>query len=146
MINRCFASLQPFLAKTYGFTPATTGLFFMLFGAAYTAFTPVYGWLMDQGMLDGFTALLLGNLGISLGLACLAPAPPLDLVLAQHPWLPGLCMAIQGAATSATYMGSLICMLKWEDQVINRFGKTKLLVFQRSASHAKLPDNERVKM
>ena len=110
--TRCFASLQPFLAKTYGFTPATTGLFFMLFGATYTAFTPVFGWLMDRGVLDGFTALLLGNLGIGLALACLAPAPPLDLVLARHPWLPGLCMALQGAATSATYIGSLICMLK----------------------------------
>ena len=88
-LSRCFASLQPFLAKTYELTPATTGLFFMLFGATYTAFTPVFGWLMDRGVLDGFTALLLGNLGIGLALACLAPAPPLDLVLARHPWLPG---------------------------------------------------------
>lgn len=111
-LSRCFASLQPFLAKTYELTPATTGLFFMLFGATYTAFTPVFGWLMDRGVLDGFTALLLGNLGIGLALACLAPAPPLNLVLARHPWLPGLSMALQGAATSATYIGSLICMLK----------------------------------
>ena len=63
---RCFASLQPFLAKTYGLTPATTGLFFLLFGATYTTFTPVFGWLMDKEVLDGFTALVLGNLGISL--------------------------------------------------------------------------------
>ena len=90
----------------------------MLFGGTYTAFTPVFGWLLDRGVLDGFTALLLGNLGIGLALACLAPAPPLDLVLARRPWLPGLCMALQGAATSATYIGSLICMLKWEDQEV----------------------------
>ena len=109
---RCFASLQPFLAKTYGLTPTTTGLFFLLFGATYTTFTPVFGWLMDKEVVDGFTALLLGNLGIGLALACLAPAPPLDLILTQHSWLPGLCMALQGAATSASYIGSLICMLK----------------------------------
>ena len=84
----------------------------MLFGATYTTFTPVFGWLMDKEVVDGFTALLLGNLGIGLALACLAPAPPLDLILAQHSWLPGLCMALQGAATSASYIGSLICMLK----------------------------------
>ena len=93
----------------------------MLFGGTYTAFTPVFGWLLDRGVLDGFTALLLGNLGIGLALACLAPAPPIDLVLARRPWLPGLCMALQGAATSATYIGSLICMLKWEEVTIQVF-------------------------
>lgn len=121
----CFASLQPFLAATYQFTPSTTGLVFLAFGAAYTVSTPVLGSLTDGG-LSPYTAIVLGNLGIGVALAALAPSPPLRLLLPLHPALPPLCMALQGVATSATYIGSLVFMLK-------------------AAQRARLPDCERVK-
>ena len=107
----CFASLQPYLYTTYGFTSAYTGLAFMMFGLTYTFFTPVFGWMIDRG-LDGFTAMLLGICVISVSMAFLAPAPPLLEAVGHRPWLLMLCMAVQGVGTSAAYLGSLIYMLK----------------------------------
>lgn len=104
------ATLEPFLGSEYGLTSAQTGLVFTAFGASYTIFNPIFGYFSDKGM-DGLSALILGNTLISLGFMFLGPIPQLSSI-GGHLWLTVVSISVQGLGSAATYLGSLLYMLK----------------------------------
>ena len=104
------ASLQPFLEKTYDYTPTTTGLVFMTFGLTYTLFTPVFGWLSDYG-LGGIPALIMGNSIMCFGFLFLGPIPLLERWIGSNAWLTITSVAVQGIGCSATYIISQVLHL-----------------------------------
>ena len=104
------ASLQPFLAATYGFSSSTTGLVFMVFGLTYTLATPLFGWLADRG-LGGVPSLALGNALIAAGFLLLGPAPPLLPLVGRHAWLTVASVAVQGVGCAATYIYSQVLLV-----------------------------------
>jgi len=118
------ATLQPFLGTKYGISPGQAGLIFTVFGATYTLFTPVFGYFSDKG-LDGFTSLILGNTLIMLGFVFLGPIPQLSAI-SGNLWLTVVSMSVQGLGSAATYLGSLLFMMK-------------------AVKEAGLPDSEQVK-
>ena len=87
-----------------------TGLVFMTYGLTYTVFTPLFGFLTDKG-LDGPVAMLLGNLFITFGLIFLGPIPPLQF-LGSNLWLTIFSIGMQGLGSAATYLGTLLYMMK----------------------------------
>ncbi|XP_023343269.1 MFS-type transporter SLC18B1 isoform X2 [Eurytemora carolleeae] len=104
------ATLEPFLDSAYGLDPAQTGLVFTAFGATYTLFTPMFGFLADKGM-NGISALILGNSIIGVGLLFLGPIPPF-FGISGNLWLSVLSIGVQGLGSAATYLGSLLIMMK----------------------------------
>ena len=104
------ASLEPFLNSTYGLSSSQTGLVFMAFGLTYTVFTPIFGFLTDEG-LDGLIAILIGNWFIAIGFIFLGPIPPLHF-LGSNLWLTVLSIGLQGLGSAATYLGTLLYMMK----------------------------------
>ena len=104
-------SLDPWLMETFGLTASQTGLVFMAFGMMYTVFTVVFGYLTDRG-LGGLVSMLIGNLCILLTFVLLGPMPPLTDLLGNSLPLSVLSLAIQGVGSAATYIGSLLFMLK----------------------------------
>ena len=97
--------------ETFGLTASQTGLVFMAFGMMYTVFTVVFGYLTDRG-LGGLVSMLIGNLCILLTFVLLGPMPPLTDLLGNSLPLSVLSLAIQGVGSAATYIGSLLFMLK----------------------------------
>nr|ACO10895.1 MFS-type transporter C6orf192 [Caligus rogercresseyi] len=65
-------SLQPFLVKKFGLKPLTVGLMFMLDGAVYAIFSPIWGYLLDNG-LQPIVALGSGCFCIVIGYSLLGP-------------------------------------------------------------------------
>ena len=118
-------SLDPYMEQTFGLSASQTGLVFMSFGITYTVFTPLFGYLTDQG-LDGMSSMIIGNSCILITFIFLAPIPPLSPYIG--PSLPGsvVSMALQGLGSAATYIGSLLYML-------------------RGVSEAGLPDTDQTK-
>jgi len=104
------ASLEPFLEENFGLSSSQTGLVFMTFGLSYTIFTPLCGYLTDKGF-DGLTAMLLGNLTIALGFVLLGPIPPFSAIGGKL-WLSVVSLALQGMGSAATYLGTLLYMMK----------------------------------
>ena len=104
------ASLEPFLYTTYGLSSSQTGLVFMTFGLTYTVFTPFFGFLTDRG-LDGLVTMIIGNLLIATGFLFLGPIPPLKC-LGSNLWLTVVSIGLQGLGSAATYLGTLMYMLK----------------------------------
>jgi len=104
------ATLEPFLGAEYNLTSSQTGLVFTAFGTAYTVFTPLFGFLSDKG-LGGLSAILFGNLMISLGFLFMGPIPPFS-ALSGNLWLTVVSVSVQGLGSAATYLGSLLYMMK----------------------------------
>ena len=104
-------SLDPWLMETFGLTASQTGLVFMAFGLTYTLFTSVFGYLTDRGM-GGLVSMLTGNLCILVTFVFLGPMPPLTDLIGNLLPLTVTSLAIQGIGSAATYIGSLLFMLK----------------------------------
>ena len=104
-------SLEPFLVQTYGLSSLQTGLVFMAFGATYTIFTPIVGFLTDKG-LDGITVIIVGNLSILLAFILLGPIPPINSMVGGVLGLTVFSMGLQGLGSGATYLGSLLLMMR----------------------------------
>ena len=104
-------SLEPFLVQSYGITSFQTGLVFMAFGVTYTISTPVVGFLTDRG-LDGITTIIIGNLSILVAFILLGPIPVLKAVTGPQLPLTVFSVGLQGLGSGATYLGSLLLMMK----------------------------------
>ena len=104
------ASLGPFMFDTFNLSPSETGLAFMIFGLSYTIFTPAFGFLIDRG-LDGLFTVLIGNFLITIGFVFLGPVPPLNFI-GDHLWLTVASIGVQGLGSAATFLGSLLYMMK----------------------------------
>merc|ERR1712106_533282 len=94
------------------------------FGLVYTIFTPLVGFLTDKG-LDGVVAMLIGNLTIAIGFVFLGPIPPFSAIGGRL-WLTVVSLGLQGMGSAATYLGTLLYMMK-------------------GVTEAGLPDNEQTK-
>ena len=103
------ASLEPFLKKSYGISSSQTGLVWMAFGAAYTLFSPMVGFLTDKG-LDGLVAIIIGNFLIFLGFLFIGPVPPLSSVASLE--LTTVSLGVQGLGSAFSYIGSLVFMMR----------------------------------
>ena len=73
-------------------------------------FTPVFGFLSDKG-LDGLLIIMIGNSFIALAFIFLGPIPPLSF-LGSSLWLTFLSIGVQGMGFAATYIGTLLYMMK----------------------------------
>lgn len=104
------ATLEPFMSEEFGLTSAKTGLVFTAFGATYTLFTPIFGFLSDKG-LSGLPAIILGNSIIAFGYLFLGPIPQFASI-SGNLWLSIGSISIQGMGSAATYLGSLLLMMK----------------------------------
>ena len=82
----------------------------MVYGAAYTLFTPLFGFLNDKG-LDGLVIMLIGNFLITLGFVFIGPLPPLRMI-GGHLWLTIVSMLVQGIGSAGTFLASLLYMMK----------------------------------
>lgn len=102
------------------------GLVFMAFSVGYTIFTPLFGVLIDKG-LNGLTTLLIGNLLIALSYIFVGPLPQLSF-LGQHLWLTTLSVGLNGIGCSATYLGSLIYMMKCVHETLPNNDQTRGMV------------------
>ena len=103
------ASLEPFLKKMYGISSSQTGLVLMAFGASYSLFSFVVGFLTDNG-LNGLHSIIIGNFLIFLGFLFIGPVPPprslgsLELTIVS--------LVVQGLGSAFTYIGSLVYMMR----------------------------------
>jgi len=104
-------SLDPWMESTFGLTASQTGLVFLAFGLAYTIFSFIFGYLTDKG-LDGMSIMTIGNLLIMIAFIFLGPVPPLLHALGNNLWLSVFSLTIQGIGSAATYIGSLLFMMK----------------------------------
>ena len=104
-------SLDPWMESTFGLTASQTGLVFLAFGLAYTIFSFIFGYLTDKG-LDGMSIMTIGNLLIMIAFIFLGPVPPLLQALGNNLWLSVFSLTIQGIGSAATYIGSLLFMMK----------------------------------
>merc|ERR1712179_876552 len=104
------SSLGPFLTDEFSSSSTTIGLVFMAFGCAYTVFTPIFGYMTDKG-LDGMIAMLIGNTLIAIAFTILGPIPPFKAI-SGHLWLTVFSLVLQGIGSAATYLGSLLYMMK----------------------------------
>ena len=99
------------METTFGLTASQTGLVFLAFGLAYTIFTFLFGYLTDKG-LDGMSIMTIGNLLIMIAFIFLGPLPPLLKAFGNNLWLSVFSLTIQGIGSAATYIGSLLFMMK----------------------------------
>ena len=118
------ASLEPWLKEEFGVTSSETGLILVTFGLTYTVFTPLCGFLSDRG-LDGLVSMTIGNLIICIGFILLGPIPPFSAIGGKL-WLVVVSLGLQGLGSAATYLGTLLYMMK-------------------GALDSGLPDNEQTK-
>ena len=103
-------SLDPWMEKTFELSASQTGLVFTAFGITYTVFTPVFGYLSDRG-LDGMSSMIIGNLMIMITFVFLGPIPLLRGLGNNLP-MSVASISLQGVGSAATYIGSLLFMLK----------------------------------
>ena len=103
------ASLEPFLKQMYGISASKTGLVFMTFGASYSLFSLVVGFLTDKG-LHGLNAIIIGNFLIFLGFLFIGPVPPLRSLGSLE--LTTVSLGVQGLGSAFTYVGSLVLMMR----------------------------------
>jgi len=104
-------SLEPFLVQTYGVSSFQTGLVFMAFGVTYTLSTPIAGFLTDRGV-DSVNFVIIGNFLILVAFIFLGPVPVLRSVLGSKLELTVVSVGLQGLGSGATYLGSLLLMMK----------------------------------
>ena len=119
--NWSSASLEPFMGNSCDASSSQTGLIFTTLGVTYTLATPVFGFLTDKG-LDGLLIIVIGYSISALGFIFLGPIPPLSF-LGSSLWMTFLAIGVQGIGFAATYIGTLLYMMK-------------------SARESGLPDNE----
>ena len=98
------------MSKTFSSSASEVGLVYPTLGLTYTIFTPVFGSLTDRG-LDGVLTCILGNATIAAAFLFLSPIPPLSF-LGSSNWMMFLSLGVQGVGSAATYMGTLLYMMK----------------------------------
>ena len=72
-------SLEPHLLATFNLAASDTGLVFTAFGITYSIFSPVAGYLTDQG-LDGMVTMIVGNLLIMISFIFIGPIPAFTFI------------------------------------------------------------------
>lgn len=102
-------SLQPFLEDNFHLSTVATGAMFMVEGATYAAFSPLWGFLLDKYVSPHF-ALIWGCASVIAGYCLLGPAPFLPF-LPQNVYLVGVGLFIQGSGVAAIFITTLVFML-----------------------------------
>jgi predicted MFS family arabinose efflux permease len=102
-------SLQPFLEENFHLSPLTTGAMFMVEGATYAAFSPLWGYLLDKSV-GPHMALVFGCISVMVGFCFLGPAPFLPF-LPKNIYLVAVGLFIQGSGVAAIFITTLVFML-----------------------------------
>ena len=85
---------QPFVEATFELNSIAIGTLFLVDGATYAVFSPMWGYLLDH-YISPFTAFLFGNVFVLLGYLLLGPAPFFPF-LPKNVYLVGAALAIHG--------------------------------------------------
>lgn len=121
-------TLEPFLEQKFHVHSSEVGLIFMTFSVGYTFFTPIFGILMDKG-LNGLTTLLIGNTIITISYIFMGPSPLFYSVLGRGNLLmTTVANGVNGMGCAATYLGSLVYMVKSAEAHLPNNDKTKGMV------------------
>merc|ERR1719411_546334 len=103
-------TLEPFLKENFNnISTITTGAMFMVEGATYAVFSPIWGLLLTRG-LSPQVALLIGCLGVVFGYGLLGPAPFLYF-LPKNIYMVATGLIIQGSCVAATFITTLVFMM-----------------------------------
>lgn len=103
-------TLQPFLEKNFqNISTVTTGAMFMVEGATYAVFSPLWGILLDRGLSPPIS-LLIGCLGVTFGYTLLGPAPFMSF-LPKNIFIVATGLVIQGSCVAATFITTLVFMM-----------------------------------
>lgn len=103
-------TLQPMLDQRFQMTPMETGAMFMVEGATYALFSPIWGYLLDKKM-GPFFPLVCGSIGVTIGYALLGPVPFLDSIIPSNIYTVVAGLFIQGACVASTFITTLVFML-----------------------------------
>jgi len=104
-------SLEPFLEENFNnISTVATGAMFMVEGATYAIFSPIWGLLLDRGLSPHLT-LLMGCFGVVIGFSLLGPAPFLSYILPTNLFVVAIGLIIQGAFVAATFITTLVFMM-----------------------------------
>ncbi|XP_040583649.1 MFS-type transporter SLC18B1 isoform X1 [Lepeophtheirus salmonis] len=102
-------SLQPFLVKKFDMGPVAVGIMFMLDGATYAVFSPIWGYLLSRG-LKPIVALSVGCCCIIVGYSFLGPLPLLPFI-PDSIYFVGMGLLIHGCGTAANFITTLTFMM-----------------------------------
>lgn len=103
-------SLQPFLEETFQMNPVKTGAMFMVEGATYAVFSPIWGTLLDRTKNKHCLFLFLGCLWVLVGFSLLGPAPFLSFI-PKNIYIVSIGLVVQGAGVAATFITTLVYMM-----------------------------------
>jgi len=102
------ATLQPMLEQKFGLRPVSTGAMFMVEGATYAIFSPIWGFFLDKKSISGgrlrYIPLIIGVLGVIFGYILLFDSSNVYIVAG------GLLM--QGSCVAATFIATLVIMME----------------------------------
>lgn len=101
-------TLQPMLEKNFGLSPVSTGAMFMVEGATYAIFSPIWGFFLDKKSISGgrwrYFPLAIGALGVICGYVL--------LYLSSNIYLVAGGLLIQGSSVAATFIATLVLMME----------------------------------
>lgn len=120
-------TLEPFLEQKFHVHSSEVGLIFMTFSVGYTIFTPIFGILMDKG-LNGLTTLLIGNTIITISYIFMGPSPLFHFLGRGNLAMTTVANGINGMGCAATYLGSLVYMVKSAEAHLPNNDQTKGMV------------------
>lgn len=103
-------TLQPMLDQRFQMTPMVTGAMFMVEGATYAIFSPIWGYLLDKKM-GPYGPLVCGSVGVIVGYALLGPVPFLDSIIPSNIYTVVAGLFIQGACVASTFITTLVFMM-----------------------------------
>jgi len=102
------ATLQPMLEQKFGLRPVSTGAMFMVEGATYAIFSPIWGFFLDKKSISGgrlrYLPLAIGALGVIFGYVLLFDSSDVYIV--------AVGLLIQGSSVAATFIATLVIMME----------------------------------
>jgi len=101
-------TLQPMLEKNFGLSPVSTGAMFMVEGATYAIFSPIWGYFLDKKSVSNgrwrYFPLVIGALGVISGYAL--------LYISSNVYIVAGGLLIQGSSVAATFIATLVLMME----------------------------------
>lgn len=102
------ATLQPMLEKKFDLRPVSTGAMFMVEGATYAIFSPIWGFFLDKKSVSAgrwrYLPLAIGALGVIFGYILLFDSSNVYIVAGG--------LLIQGSCVAATFIATLVIMME----------------------------------
>jgi len=102
------ATLQPMLERKFDLGPVSTGSMFMVEGATYAIFSPIWGLFLDKKSVSAgrwrYLPLAIGALGVIFGYILLFDSSNVYIVAGG--------LLLQGSCVAATFIATLVIMME----------------------------------